>query len=94
MKTMQSTPTNKIRVARRKRVWVLTHRSRKSSIIASFGLEHLKVKATSSQVKLVESKLNYVINFDIITRCSLRLAANPQSAAYEGLILLRFVFTL
>jgi hypothetical protein len=37
-------------------VWVLTHRSRRSSRIASVGREHLKVKATSPQVKLVESK--------------------------------------
>jgi hypothetical protein len=37
-------------------VWVLTHRSKRPSRIASFGLEHLKVKATSPQVKLAKSK--------------------------------------
>jgi hypothetical protein len=56
MKTMRSTSTNKIRVAQRKRVWVLTHWFRRSSRIALVGLEHLKVKATSSQVKLADSK--------------------------------------
>jgi hypothetical protein len=56
MKTMRSTSTNKIKVALQKRVWVLTHRSRRSSRIASVGLEHLKVKATSPQVNLVETK--------------------------------------
>jgi hypothetical protein len=55
---MRSTSTNKIRMAQRKRVWVLTHRSRRSSRIASTGLKHLKVEATSPQVKLVESKSN------------------------------------
>jgi hypothetical protein len=55
MKTMRSTSTNKIKVAQQKRVWVLTHKSRRSSRIASVGLEHLKVKATSPQVKLAES---------------------------------------
>jgi hypothetical protein len=53
---MQSTSTNKIKVAQQKRVWVLTHRSKRSSRIASIGLEHLKVKDTSLQVKLAESK--------------------------------------
>jgi hypothetical protein len=43
-------------VAQRKRVWVLTHRSKRFSRIASIGLEHMKVKATSLQVKLAESK--------------------------------------
>jgi hypothetical protein len=37
-------------------VWVLTHRSKGSSRIVSIGLENLKVKATSPQVKLAESK--------------------------------------
>jgi hypothetical protein len=37
-------------------VWVLTHRSRRSSRIASIGLKHLKVKGASPQVKLVELK--------------------------------------
>jgi hypothetical protein len=37
-------------------VWVLTHKSKRSSGIALIGLEHPKVKATSSPVKLVESK--------------------------------------
>jgi hypothetical protein len=55
MKTMRSTSTNKIEVAQQKRVWVLTHKSRRSSRIASVGLKHLKVKATSPQVKLAES---------------------------------------
>jgi hypothetical protein len=50
----KSTSTNKIRVAQQKHVWVPTHRSRRSSRIASVGLEHLKVKATSPQVNLVE----------------------------------------
>ena len=36
--------------------WVLTHRSKGSSRIASVGREHLKVKATSPQVKLAGSK--------------------------------------
>jgi hypothetical protein len=36
--------------------WVLTHRSKGSSRIASVGREHLKVKATGPQVKLAESK--------------------------------------
>jgi hypothetical protein len=56
MKTMRSTSTNKIEVVQRKRVWVLTHRSKRSSRIASIGLKHLKVKANQSQVKLIESK--------------------------------------
>jgi uncharacterized protein with PIN domain len=56
MKTMRSTSANMIKVAQRKRVWVLTHRSKGSSRIVSIGLEHLKVKATSPQVKLAESK--------------------------------------
>jgi hypothetical protein len=38
-------------------VWVLTHRSKGSSIIISIGLEHLKVKATSPQVKVVRVKV-------------------------------------
>jgi hypothetical protein len=40
----------------RKSVWVLTHMSKRSSRIASAGRKHLKVKATSPQVKIVESK--------------------------------------
>jgi hypothetical protein len=56
MKTMRPTSTNKITVAQQKRVWVVTHRSKGSSRIASIGLKHLKVKATSPQVKFVESK--------------------------------------
>jgi hypothetical protein len=40
----------------RKRVWVLTHRTRRSSRIASIGLKHLKVKEVSPQVKFLESK--------------------------------------
>jgi hypothetical protein len=56
MKTMRSTPTDKIKVAQRRSVWVLTHRSKGSSRIVSIGPEHLKVKATGPQVKLVESK--------------------------------------
>jgi hypothetical protein len=39
-------------------VWVLTHRSRRSSRIASIGLKHLMVKETNPQVKLTESKLS------------------------------------
>jgi hypothetical protein len=57
MKTMRSTSTNKIRVAQRKRVWVLTHRSKRSSRIASIGLEHLKAKATSVKVKVARVKV-------------------------------------
>jgi hypothetical protein len=38
-------------------VWVLTHRSRRSSRIASIGLEHLKVKATSPQVQVDRVKV-------------------------------------
>jgi hypothetical protein len=56
MKPMRSTSTNKITVAQQKRVWVLTHRSKGSSRIASISLKHLKVKATSPQVKFVVSK--------------------------------------
>jgi hypothetical protein len=37
-------------------VWVLTHRSKRSSRIASIGLKHLKVKATSPQVKVARAK--------------------------------------
>jgi hypothetical protein len=37
---------------------VLTHRSKRSSRVASVGREHLKVKSPSPQVKLEESKLN------------------------------------
>jgi hypothetical protein len=37
-------------------VWVLTHRSKRSSSIASIDLKYLKAKTTSPQVKLVESK--------------------------------------
>jgi DNA polymerase III sliding clamp (beta) subunit (PCNA family) len=40
-----------------KRVWVLTHRSKRSSRIASIGLKHLKVKATSPQVKVSRVKV-------------------------------------
>jgi hypothetical protein len=47
-------------MAQRKLVWVLAHRSKGSSRIASIGLEYLKVKATGLQVKdstvKVESK--------------------------------------
>jgi hypothetical protein len=57
MKTMRSTSTNKTRVAQRKRVWVLTHRSRRSSRIALIGLKHLKVKATRPLVKVARVKL-------------------------------------
>jgi hypothetical protein len=57
MKTTRSTSTNKIRVAQRKRMWVLTHRSRRSSRIASNGLKHLKVKATGPQVKVARVKV-------------------------------------
>jgi hypothetical protein len=35
---------------------VLTHRPKRSSRIAPISLKHMKVKATSLQVKLVESK--------------------------------------
>jgi hypothetical protein len=56
MKTIRSTSTNKIEVAQQKRVWVLTHRSKRTSRIASIGLEHLKVEATNPQVKLADSK--------------------------------------
>jgi hypothetical protein len=54
MKTMRSTSTNKIGVAQRKHVWVLTHRSMGSSRIALVGREHLKVKATSPLVKVAK----------------------------------------
>jgi hypothetical protein len=37
-------------------VWVLTHRSKGSSRIAPIGLERLKVKATSPQVKVARVK--------------------------------------
>jgi hypothetical protein len=57
MKTMQSTSNNKIKLEQRKCVWVLTHRSKRSSRIASIGLEHLKVKATSPQVKVARVKV-------------------------------------
>jgi hypothetical protein len=57
METIRSTSTNKIRVAQRKPVWVLTHRSKKSSRIASIGLKYLKVKATSSQVEVARVKV-------------------------------------
>jgi chromatin segregation and condensation protein Rec8/ScpA/Scc1 (kleisin family) len=56
MKTMRSTSTNKVKVAQQKHVWVLTHRSKRSSRIASIRLKHLKVKEASPQVKLTESK--------------------------------------
>jgi hypothetical protein len=36
--------------------WVVTHRSKGSSRIVLVGHDHLKVKATSPQVKLAESK--------------------------------------
>jgi hypothetical protein len=58
MKIMRSTSTKKIRVAQRKRVWVLTHRSRRASRIVSIGLKHLKVKATSPQVKVARVKVD------------------------------------
>jgi hypothetical protein len=38
-------------------VWVLTHRSRRSSRIALIGLKHLKVKATRPLVKVARVKL-------------------------------------
>jgi hypothetical protein len=57
MKTMRSTSTNKIKVAQRKRVWVLTHRSQGSLRIASVSHEHLKDKATSPQVKVARVKV-------------------------------------
>jgi hypothetical protein len=57
MKTMRSTSTNKIKVVQRKRVWVLTHRSKRSSRIASIGLKHSKVKATSAPVKVARVKV-------------------------------------
>ena len=37
-------------------VWVLTHKSKGSTRSVLLGLERLKVKATSSQVKLADSK--------------------------------------
>ena len=49
---MRSTSTNKITMAQQKRVWVLTHRSKGYSRSVSLGLERLKVKATSPQVKV------------------------------------------
>jgi hypothetical protein len=66
MKTMQSTSTNKITVAQRKRVWVLTHRSKRSSRIAPIGREHLKVKLASPLVKLAESKLNQSVTPQVL----------------------------
>jgi hypothetical protein len=57
MKTTRSMSTNKIRVAQWKCVWVLTHRSNESSRIISIGLEHLKVQATSPQVKVARVKV-------------------------------------
>jgi hypothetical protein len=57
MKTMRSTSTNKIRVAQQKRVWVLTHRSKGSSRIASVGCEHLKAKAISPLAKVARVKV-------------------------------------
>jgi hypothetical protein len=56
MKTMRATSTNKIRMAQRKHVWVLTHRSKRSSRSVSLGLKRLKAKATGPQVKPVKSK--------------------------------------
>jgi hypothetical protein len=41
---------------RNESMWVLTHRSKRSSRIASIGFKHLKVKATNLQVKLAGSK--------------------------------------
>jgi hypothetical protein len=38
-------------------VWVLTHRFKRSSRIASIGLKHLKVEATSPQVKVARVKV-------------------------------------
>jgi hypothetical protein len=58
MKTMRSTSANKISVAQLKHVWVLTHKSKRSSRIASISLKHLKVKATSPQVKVARVKVN------------------------------------
>jgi hypothetical protein len=57
MKTMRSTSANKIKVAQRKHVWVLTHRSKRSLRIASIDLKHLKVKATRPQVKVARVKV-------------------------------------
>jgi hypothetical protein len=57
MKTMRTTSTNKIRVAQQECVWVLTHRSKRSSRIVSIGLEHMKVKATNPQVKVSRVKV-------------------------------------
>jgi hypothetical protein len=57
MKTMRSTSTNKIKVAQRKHVWVLTRRSKRYSRIASIGLKHLKVEATNPQVKVARVKV-------------------------------------
>jgi hypothetical protein len=38
-------------------VWVLTHKSKGSSRIISISLEYLKVKTTSSQVKVARVKV-------------------------------------
>jgi hypothetical protein len=38
-------------------VWVLTHRSKRSSRIALIGLKHLKVKATRPHVKVIRVKV-------------------------------------
>jgi hypothetical protein len=46
-----------IKVKQRKRVWVLTHRSKGFSRIISIDLEHLKVKATDPQVKVSRVKV-------------------------------------
>jgi hypothetical protein len=54
---MWSTSTNKINVAQRKLVWVLAHRPKGSSRIASIGLEYLKVKAIGPQVKVSTVKV-------------------------------------
>jgi hypothetical protein len=38
-------------------VWVLTHRSKRSSRIALIGLKHLKVKTIRPQVKVARVKV-------------------------------------
>jgi hypothetical protein len=40
-----------------KRVWVLTHRSKRSSRIALIGLKYMKVKTTRPQVKVARVKV-------------------------------------
>jgi hypothetical protein len=45
-------------VAQQKRVWVLTHKFKRSSRIASIGLKHERAKATSPQVGVARVKVN------------------------------------